>query len=106
MIEFSGFQARTTRQSSVHEAKRALPNTAGSLELSSVYTWGALFRETMSHHPRIGYFPRSNGGVGRRSSWFKEQWIKSTQGPRNHIPCITRVIQNPCRLMRLVSKQL
>ena len=42
----------------VHEAKRALSSTGSSLELGSLHTQGALFRESMSHQPRvqIGYW--------------------------------------------------
>ena len=42
----------------VHEAKRALLNTGGSLELGSLHTRGALLWESISHQPRvlIGYW--------------------------------------------------
>ena len=42
----------------VHEAKRALLSTGGSLELGSLHTRGALFWESTSHQPRvlIGYW--------------------------------------------------
>ena len=68
----------------VHETKCALLSTGGSLELGSLHTRGALFRESMSHQPRvlIGNFLQSNGRVGRCSDWFKEQRVKSTQGLR------------------------
>ena len=41
----------------VHEVKCAFPSTGGSLEPGSLHTRGALFRESMSHQPRvlIGY---------------------------------------------------
>ena len=42
----------------VHEVKRALPSTAGSLEPGSLNTRGSLFGGSTSHHPRvlIGYW--------------------------------------------------
>ena len=35
----------------VHEAKRALLSTGGSLKFGSLHTRGALFRESTSHQP-------------------------------------------------------
>ena len=44
----------------MHEAKHALPSTAGSLMPGSLHTEGTLFREGMSHQPRvlIGYMSK------------------------------------------------
>ena len=57
MHNTTGYKQTCAVEQAVHVAKCALPSTAGSLELGSLHTQGALFRESMSHQSRvlIGY---------------------------------------------------
>ena len=61
----------------VYEAKRALLNTGGSLELGSLHTQGALFGESTSHQPRalIGYWVNQLSSVKYQPRVLIGYWV-------------------------------
>ena len=72
---------------------------AGSLQLGSLHTWGALFGESMSHHPRVltGYWVHRLSPVkwrlGRHPHWIRKTMNETNPWPENHVLCIACVIK-------------
>ena len=95
--------------SPAHEAKRAVLSTGGSLELGSLHTWGALFRESMSHHPRVlnGYWVNQlfsvkwwGGGdvpTGSKNNGLNQP--KAQEPCTMHFTCHKKIVWNhvPCK---------